>query len=307
MKAIKTRTLITSQVKKSLPPLPIARPESYIENYEIVRNADGNCSTYAKRDIAKGERIISEKPILRVLQNIKNDDASIKDEVDCVSEEARMQFYQLFDAFAIEKEQRTYSGILKTNAIPLGLQAAECGIFPIISRINHSCNPNVHHSWNKGINQACVHALKDIKKGEELFTSYIHIFSDSFSRAKALKKCFNFKCYCEVCSKSKTIEGRKSDERRRRLCQLDLNVVPTYAKTNRLMALMGVKEMIVKMEEEGIDQAALYGRIYYDGLQLCLKDSAIGNSKEWALKAYEYFVIAEGSDNPVCKKIAQYL
>ena len=47
------------------------------------------------------------------------------------------------------------------------------GIFPVASRINHSCVPNVYHSWNENLQTLTVHAIREITAGEELFTTYI--------------------------------------------------------------------------------------------------------------------------------------
>jgi len=53
------------------------------------------------------------------------------------------------------------------------MTAHTSGIFPIASRMNHSCIPNVYHTWNRNINRLTVHALRNIAPGEELLTTYI--------------------------------------------------------------------------------------------------------------------------------------
>lgn len=47
------------------------------------------------------------------------------------------------------------------------------GVFPIASRINHSCLPNVHWTFNKSINRLTVHAVRDINPDEEIEGDYI--------------------------------------------------------------------------------------------------------------------------------------
>ena len=42
--------------------------------------------------------------------------------------------------------KKTLWGIWQTNSVPLGSYRVS-GIFPTVSRINHSCRPNAHHVW----------------------------------------------------------------------------------------------------------------------------------------------------------------
>ena len=50
---------------------------------------------------------------------------------------------------------------------------SELGVFVTASRLNHSCVPNVHHSYNPTLKSATVYAIRDIEPNEELLTSYI--------------------------------------------------------------------------------------------------------------------------------------
>lgn len=64
-------------------------------------------------------------------------------------------------------------GIAKANAIPLGTNAMEGGIFLGCSRFNHSCGANAAYSWNARKNEERIYALKDIQDGEEITVSYV--------------------------------------------------------------------------------------------------------------------------------------
>ena len=44
---------------------------------------------------------------------------------------------------------------------------------PMISKINHSCTPNVKFKFNRDTGSMHLIAIKDIKKGNELFASYL--------------------------------------------------------------------------------------------------------------------------------------
>ena len=55
------------------------------------------------------------------------------------------------------------------------------GIVLTASRMNHSCLPNVHHHFNTALGRLTVHALRDIKSGEEIETSYGHLLPQKTS------------------------------------------------------------------------------------------------------------------------------
>ncbi len=61
--------------------------------------------------------------------------------------------------------------------------------------INHACEPNCEAQEEKG--RVFIHALRDIKRGEELNYDYGLVIDDKMS--KALKKAYACRCGCEAC------------------------------------------------------------------------------------------------------------
>lgn len=62
--------------------------------------------------------------------------------------------------------------IYQTNAVRLGDdQESGTGVFPITSRINHSCNPNLQIHYVPETQKLVVHTVRRISKGEELTTN----------------------------------------------------------------------------------------------------------------------------------------
>ena len=61
--------------------------------------------------------------------------------------------------------------IFETNAVAAG---SNVGLFPRMARLNHGCSGafNSVYSWREREGVLVVHALKDIKKGDELLTAY---------------------------------------------------------------------------------------------------------------------------------------
>lgn len=69
---------------------------------------------------------------------------------------------------------------------------------------NHSCNPNVSFSYNKG--KMYFFANTDIKKGDELCISYIDISMEYSERQKHLRERYGFLCDCQMCTDRDTCQ-----------------------------------------------------------------------------------------------------
>ena len=70
-----------------------------------------------------------------------------------------------------ESKEQLPLAIFQTNAVAAG---PDVGLFPIMARLNHGCSHafNSVYSWREREGALVVHALKDIKKDEELLIAY---------------------------------------------------------------------------------------------------------------------------------------
>lgn len=85
-------------------------------------------------------------------------------------------------------------------AIGIGGISTKYTIFDVISRINHSCAPNLHHFIDDKNKMRCV-AVRPIKKGQQLFINYLPNFKETNeNRRKEIKENWDFDCVCEKCS-----------------------------------------------------------------------------------------------------------
>lgn len=71
------------------------------------------------------------------------------------------------------------------------------GFYPSISFINHSCAPNLGVVQDRRILR--MHALHDIKAGEELNISYLELNRSTEVRRQHLMAEYNFFCLCPRC------------------------------------------------------------------------------------------------------------
>lgn len=151
-------------------------------------------------DIAKGIRILAEKPLFtggNILDPQTMDDY-IAEKIKALSKEDQRAFLEVHNNFP---GKYPFSGITKTNALPLGGGAIMGGIFLECSRINHSCIPNSNRNWNEHMGRETIHAVCLIKAGEEITISYDRGGSRE-ERHALLKTSFGFDCDCKLCSLS---------------------------------------------------------------------------------------------------------
>jgi SET domain-containing protein len=152
------------------------------------------------QDISKGTRFLSEKPLFQI-QSFGSELPVIEKEIErklnLLSQYDQRAFFSLHNSTPGDSYPLT--GIVKTNALSLGPGSSVGGIFPMISRINHSCRPNTQHTWNTSIEHETIHAIRDIKKGEEITISY-NLGGPSQPRMQRLKRSFGFDCTCDLCS-----------------------------------------------------------------------------------------------------------
>eukprot|EP01134_Creolimax_fragrantissima_P002216 CFRG2216T1 len=76
-----------------------------------------------------------------------------------------------------------------------------CGLFPLISAINHSCQPNckvTYGNTGRGPLRLTLQSLTDISVGDELTISYIDTALPTEDRLEALSK-YGFVCDCPKC------------------------------------------------------------------------------------------------------------
>ena len=95
------------------------------------------------------------------------------------------------------------------------------GVYKLLSRINHSCCPNVICQWRAETPLKIeVIAATSIRKGKELAVSYIgdDIFAlDTYEERRQQLENWNFQCSCEVCSLS--AEERDKNDKVRKFIQ----------------------------------------------------------------------------------------
>jgi hypothetical protein len=256
----------------------------------------------ARFNIAKGQRILYEKPLFTTpsLSPISLMENNIAMKLKALSKTEQRQFLSLHNNFP---GKHPFSGIVKTNALPCGPGSMIGGVYPTICLINHSCLPNAHNSWNSDAKCETIHAIRYIKSGEEIVISYDKGGS-SDSRRTYLKDAFGFDCNCSLCSLPLP-DLQISDARRLEIQVLD-NAI---GDSDRVMSkpddsLADCHRLLQVLEEEYKGSAgALIARLYYDAFQISITHGDQARASVFAERGHRSRVICEGEDSPETRKI----
>ena len=144
-------------------------PDQLIKIKATPNKGDG---TFAKIDIARGTRILSENRLMPVETNSRE----IITKFQALSPGEKFVYmglaeYKGPDVRRPPREKRDGEE-RKVLALYQGNNLGD-GIFKWRSRINHSCIPNVQFAYNERINKWTTHAVRDISAGEELTVNYL--------------------------------------------------------------------------------------------------------------------------------------
>jgi len=206
--------------------------------FTVKSVSDKGLGAFASRDIARGEVIITERPLF--IWPTKLDAATAHELVAQLTPSAKNAFFGLANAADPTSQLDPILAIRATNAfavelpplprgtIPAGnllppnatttLPTTASFIFPRIARINHSCAPNADHSMDWQALRMSVYATTAISASEEVSIEYtsglVQMARDA--RREVLKRDFGFECHCPVCAQTGEALA-KSDARRREL------------------------------------------------------------------------------------------
>ena len=273
--------------------------------YEEVEIAGRGQGLVARMNIARGTRILLEKPLFTTGNMSGNMSAehlekAIAEKVRGLSREQQRQFLSLHNN---HPGKHPFSGIYRTNALPCGSGSPIGAVYPDICRINHSCRSNSHNSWNAALDAETIHATRDIRAGEEITIDYTDGDRSSARWAK-LRDSFGFQCDCVVCSLPPA-ELKASDVRRERMKELDEKIGdPSRMLSNPAGALADCRSLILAIEEEYPDTThALLARAYYDAFQICAAHGDGARGRIFAERAHAVRVVEEGEDSPTTRKM----
>lgn len=217
---------------KAVPSEPIA------PLFEQRKTAEKGIGLYAVTKISVGTRLICEAPLVRIRSNdislvinayqkLPQHKKEIYDRLHAYTpkninlEQELLHIYGVIDDNKKLANHLKVMSIFSANDFLLADQSA-LGVFETVSRINHSCIPNVHFSNNAELGgRETVHAARDIEAGEELLANYIGgraNYQPAVQRREYLSQHYGFVCQCDACSGVNPVSDACREVGNRDLC-----------------------------------------------------------------------------------------
>jgi hypothetical protein len=269
-------------------------------------------------DIPKGARIFSEKPFLTAPCNM---DPSLLEEVlirrfNDLPEDSKLQFLSLHEN---PHFQNLFLGKYAANNLPCDEGIG--GIYAILSRINHSCLPNAHYSWNPEKGHKALHAVRPIRAGEEITAMYSAGLASAKSRLgmtaassvlrkSHLKETLGFECDCAICSLPPSRLQLSDDRRVQMRCQLSTKITDyTLTSEDAEICLAACYNLFKLLEEEfgGHDLADYHVfPVYHDAFWVCIAHADEARASAFAERCYQAQLICKGEDNPETQRMKHF-
>ncbi|KAF9964016.1 hypothetical protein BGZ70_007033 [Mortierella alpina] len=205
-------------------------------------------------------------------------------------------FYALHNIYS---DVPTAFGIVRTNGLPLGVDAVDCAVYRTLSRVNHSCAPNVHHTWNPKTKKEYLHATRDIAGGSEILTSYLDPFLVREERMKRLWKSFQFECQCELCAAPSPAEYDLT-VRRIKICS---DLIMTCASSDPKKSIQFVRETLALLDKIGGEGKTPF---YYDGYQISAMYGDYTLAQEFATLLLESYIMDAGEEGENYERYLKY-
>ncbi|KAF2800254.1 SET domain-containing protein [Melanomma pulvis-pyrius CBS 109.77] len=156
--------------------------------------------------------------------------------------------------------------IMMTNAFGTTVAGESFrGLFPLVSRINHACNPNAFVLFSQAGISIAIKAYRDIQPGEEISISYLLLGLPSADRTEGLKR-WGFTCTCALCTQG-AAEKAASDARRRAIAGAEPHIQALWKQGKLNGAIKLAEEIVQHMKDEAImpmltDQYANLARMF---------------------------------------------
>ncbi|KAI2469361.1 hypothetical protein F4781DRAFT_220375 [Annulohypoxylon bovei var. microspora] len=130
-----------------------------------------------------------------------------------------------------------------------GSSYTTCGIWPLASRINHSCVTNCRRSFVGDM--MLVRACEDLEPGAELFHGYQHLEpNETYAEAQKNLESWGFVCACALCLDRKSTPPETVRERKA-LCQSLKPVLRVGSSVAQLARAAKILEALEKTYDTG--------------------------------------------------------
>ncbi|DAA78821.1 TPA_exp: Uncharacterized protein A8136_2606 [Trichophyton benhamiae CBS 112371] len=170
--------------------------------FELKPSPGKGWGIFAKRDIKKGDLVLSEKPLFMVKSSTyRTTELAVLAAFQKLKPEDKQQFLCLRDNGSARYPSMTHAFIDNNMTVSRIMTARPgeypvCGMFILQPRFNHSCIANCKAPFN-GKEAISTYAIRDITAGEELTLSYDARVT--FHPPQERHASLGFVCDCPAC------------------------------------------------------------------------------------------------------------
>jgi hypothetical protein len=268
--------------------------------YKVCRIPNKGEGLIATTDITRGQLILSEAPLFRYTDQRFNDHSEASRQYNKLGRAKQKKVWKLFDVTGNRNRAEDLELVMRTNGIKLRDPNHDMmyGLFEIACRINHSCLPNTHSSWDSEKGTIEIYATQSIPQGEEITSTYIGNLGGYAPRQQCLSYIFKFTCRCRLCTLPE--EDRElSDLRIREINSLRQGEVSTLDQIRELLQLYDQESIVDWQPVEAYEGAwrlarrsgyRTRARIFAErGAKLCAEIEGFdgANTVEWRKRAMD--------------------
>ncbi|EFX05031.1 set domain containing protein [Grosmannia clavigera kw1407] len=281
--------------------IPTAPSWKTADKFQVTEVAGKGLGLVALVNIPPGTRILSERPLF-LQQNMADDELvpAICQRVRKLSRENQREFLSLANTLP---HSHPLVGTFRSNMLECRPLSGLFGVYATAGRINHSCRPNVHHSWDDEKMRQVFCVLQPIRAGDEITITYGRGGITSDQRVY-LSGSRGFACRCERCLLPPA-ELAETDDRRILIQRLDDSLGDLYcSRFTPHESLRLVRTLLREFAVEYGGYAAVYAaRLYYNAFQVTIAHGDILRATAFLQLSHEKTVLCHGYDHPNSAKL----
>jgi hypothetical protein len=163
-------------------------------------------ASFAATSYSAGDVIFRENPLVWVPFHwpfaTKKQLSVLAQRLRALSPADRSLFYASANVYDVPPlAPNAAAGVFYTNSFDMcdAKHGKSCAIYPMLARLNHSCEPNTRQEFDIETLEEVLYASEDIAAGDQLFDSYTDLDASVKTRRKELRKYYRFDCDCPRC------------------------------------------------------------------------------------------------------------
>ena len=165
--------------------------------YSIKSVPGKDLGMIANIDIIASTRIMVDNLLFSIEDY--TEDRDITEKPKPTLERLDLEQQQQYEALHSPKFTPWSPPVRRYIANAFGISKNVSGIFLKAARINHSCRPNAHYTWNDNLGKLTIYAMVHVLAGAEISIRYLEMFPPRLKRNHQLHRIYGLERQCQVC------------------------------------------------------------------------------------------------------------